>query len=79
MTKNPKSVRSGTLLPAACEILAEKKISELPVLDAAGKPLGLVDITDIVATSGPRDVRSPAASGPAVLKLVNAPRGKPKR
>lgn len=79
MTKNPKSVRAGTLLPAACEILAEKKISELPVVDAAGHPLGLIDITDIVATSGPRETRNAAASGPTVLKLVNAPRPKPKK
>ena len=79
MTKNPKSVRAGTLLPAACEILAEKKISELPVVDAAGHPLGLVDITDIVATSGPRETRKFAASGPTVLKLVKAPRRQPKR
>lgn len=79
MTKNPKSVRTGTLLPAACEILAAKKISELPVIDAAGQPLGLVDITDIVATSGSRDVRTTAAAGPAVLKLVSPPRGKPKK
>lgn len=79
MTKNPKSVRAGTLLPAACEILAEKKISELPVTDAAGQPLGLIDITDIVATSGPREARNLAASGPPVLKLVKAPRRKPKK
>ena len=79
MTKNPKSVSAGTLLPVACEILAEKKISELPVADEAGRPLGLVDITDIVATSGPRETRKPAVSGPPVLKLVGSPRRKPKR
>lgn len=79
MTKQPKSVPAGTLLPAACEILAQKKISELPVVDAAGRPLGLVDITDIVATSAPRETRKVAAKGPTVLKLVGSPRGKPKR
>ena len=79
MTRNPKSVRAGTLLPAACDILAEKKISELPVVDAAGRPLGLVDITDIVATSGPGNSRTGAAGSPPVLKLVKAPQGKPKR
>ena len=79
MTRNPKSVRAGTLLPAACDILAEKKISELPVVDAAGRPLGLVDITDIVATSGPGNSRTGAAGSPPVLKLVKAPQGKPKK
>jgi arabinose-5-phosphate isomerase len=76
MTKNPKSVLAGTLLPAACDILAEKKISELPVVNPAGKPLGLIDITDIVATGSSR---SAAQSGPPVLKLVSPPRGKPKK
>ena len=79
MTKNPKSVLAGTLLPVACEILAAKKISELPVVNVAGKPLGLIDITDIVATSGSRETRKAAASGPVVLKLVGSPRGKPKK
>ncbi|MFN0019288.1 MAG: SIS domain-containing protein [Pirellulaceae bacterium] len=79
MTQNPKSVALGTLLPTACEILAEKKISELPVVDRAGRPLGLVDITDIVATSGPGSSRTSAAGGPPVLKLVPSPRRKPKK
>lgn len=76
MTKNPKAVVAGTLLPAACEILAEKKISELPVVNAAGKPLGLIDITDIVATGGSRNG---GPNSPPVLKLVKPPRKRPKR
>ena len=32
----------------AVAIMAERKISELPVVDAAGKPRGLIDITDVV-------------------------------
>ena len=79
MTRNPTCVPSGTLLPAACEILAERKISELPVIDAAGTPLGLVDITDIVGASSPRESRTTAPAGPAVLKLVPSPHYKPKK
>ena len=33
----------------AVAIMAERKISELPVVDAQGKPIGLIDITDVVA------------------------------
>jgi len=33
----------------AVTIMAERRISELPVIDAAGCPVGLLDITDIVA------------------------------
>ena len=30
------------------EILERRKISELPVVDAAGRPVGLLDITDLI-------------------------------
>ena len=33
----------------AVAIMAGRKISELPVVDADGKPVGLIDITDVVA------------------------------
>ena len=33
----------------AVAIMAGRKISELPVVDADGKPSGLIDITDVVA------------------------------
>ena len=33
----------------AVAIMAGRKISELPVIDAGGKPVGLIDITDVVA------------------------------
>ena len=32
----------------ALAIMAERKISELPVIDADGRPAGLIDITDVV-------------------------------
>ncbi len=48
MTASPTTVTFGTRLSAACEILAAKKISELPVVDQEHKPVGLIDITDLV-------------------------------
>jgi arabinose-5-phosphate isomerase len=50
MTRTPTTVRAGSFLSEACEILSHRKISELPVVDAAAKPLGLIDITDVVGT-----------------------------
>jgi CBS domain containing-hemolysin-like protein len=49
MTKRPTTVPAGSMVADAVEIMAERKISELPVVDGAGKPVGLIDITDIVA------------------------------
>jgi arabinose-5-phosphate isomerase len=48
MTANPTTVTLGTRLSEACEILAQKKISELPVVDQQHQPVGLIDITDLV-------------------------------
>jgi arabinose-5-phosphate isomerase len=29
-------------------MLTERKISELPIVDKAGRPVGLIDITDVI-------------------------------
>jgi arabinose-5-phosphate isomerase len=49
MTARPRTVPAGAMLSDAVAILAELKISELPVVDAAGVPVGLLDVTDVVA------------------------------
>ncbi len=49
MTKGPTTVPLGSMLTDAVEIMGERKISELPVIDAGGRPAGLIDITDVVA------------------------------
>jgi len=46
----PTSVVLGTMLTEAIEMLAHHKISELPVVDLASRPVGLIDITDVVTT-----------------------------
>jgi arabinose-5-phosphate isomerase len=48
MTATPVTVRHSEMLVEAIGILASRKISELPVIDKSGKPLGLIDITDVV-------------------------------
>ena len=48
MTRQPSTVAAGSLLSAACEILSRRKLSELPVVDADQRPLGMIDITDVV-------------------------------
>lgn len=48
MTLNPTTIRPEALLPEAIQILSGRKISELPVVDANRRPVGLVDITDLM-------------------------------
>lgn len=48
MTKNPAVIHPRQLAAEALRILEEKKIDELPVVDAALKPVGMLDIQDIL-------------------------------
>jgi arabinose-5-phosphate isomerase len=48
MTANPMTVSLGSRMLDAVGLLVQRKISELPVVDAEGKPAGLIDVTDVV-------------------------------
>ena len=48
MTADPLTVSAGARVLEAVEILRRHKISELPVVDADGRPVGLIDITDLL-------------------------------
>ncbi len=51
MTVNPTTTGPHVLLAEATRLMAELKLSELPVADESGIPLGLLDITDILDCS----------------------------
>jgi len=48
MTRNPRRIAIDSLMPKAITLLAENQISELPVVDSVGRPLGMIDITDVI-------------------------------
>jgi arabinose-5-phosphate isomerase len=48
MTKSPLTIKPDALLEDAVVFLSNRKISELPVVDEAGAPIGLIDITDVI-------------------------------
>ena len=48
MTRSPTTITQDALLSDAVQVLAQRRISELPVVTADGRPRGLVDITDVV-------------------------------
>lgn len=48
MTARPCTVLVDSMMSDAVAMMAERKISELPVVDGQGLPVGLVDITDVV-------------------------------
>lgn len=49
MTKTPLTVASGSRVVEAIDLMRGRKISELPVVDASGRPLGVLDITDLLS------------------------------
>ena len=48
MNSQPAVVRTGTRVREAIEILSTRKFSQVPVLDDAGRLVGIVDITDLI-------------------------------
>jgi arabinose-5-phosphate isomerase len=48
MTAKPLTALQGSLMSEAVALMALRKISELPVVDGDGRPIGLIDITDVV-------------------------------
>jgi arabinose-5-phosphate isomerase len=54
MTRNPVTIRPDALFGEAVDILSQKKVSELPVVDDLGRPVGLVDITDVIGQWPPK-------------------------
>jgi arabinose-5-phosphate isomerase len=49
MVRNPTTITTGSRMSEAVSVLANRKFSELPVVDEEGKAVGLVDVTDVVA------------------------------
>ena len=50
MTSEPICVREGEMLASALELLSRHRISELPVVNSFGAPVGMIDVTDLIAS-----------------------------
>lgn len=48
MTKNPTVIFSDCLAAEALKIMNDKKIDELPVVDKNGRPVGMLDVQDLI-------------------------------
>jgi arabinose-5-phosphate isomerase len=51
MSSRFQTIQEDCLFPEVARMLTEFKISELPVVDRQGRPLGIVDITDLFGTA----------------------------
>lgn len=53
MTRAPITIRPTAKVSEAIELMRAKKISELPVVDGRGCPIGMIDITDLIGLESP--------------------------
>jgi arabinose-5-phosphate isomerase len=49
MGKSPRIVRPDDLAISAAEMLRDSQVDQLPVVDGDGRPIGLLDIQDLLA------------------------------
>lgn len=54
MIRKPKSIRAGAMASEALETMTRYMIAELPVLDEHDRPIGLIDLKDLVGMGGGR-------------------------
>jgi arabinose-5-phosphate isomerase len=60
MTRHPLTLPAGARVAEALDLLRARKFSELPVVDGAGRPVGMLDITDLIGVDpddAPREPR----------------------
>ena len=48
MTRTPVVIAPTARVGEALDLLRARKFSELPVVDGAGRPVGMIDITDLI-------------------------------
>src|SRR6185312_6225254 len=56
MSPNPMSIHQNTNVAEAAAFLTARAISAAPVIDEAGRPIGVVSRTDIIVHQGQRAV-----------------------
>jgi arabinose-5-phosphate isomerase len=49
MTRQPRTLPADALVRDAVRMVRDLRVDELPVVDAEGRPLGLLDVQDLVA------------------------------
>jgi arabinose-5-phosphate isomerase len=64
MTAEPTTTHSEQQLRDAVHLMSQRKLSELPVVDTAGRPVGLLDITDVLQCVDAEHEQTPTESAP---------------
>jgi arabinose-5-phosphate isomerase len=67
MTRAPAVTSPETKVTVALDVMKARKFSELPVVDADGKPVGMLDITDLIGL----DPATESADSRPLLRLAD--------
>jgi CBS domain-containing protein len=68
MTPNPVTVVDGATVTAVADVMAHKRLKRLPVVDTAGKLVGIVSRLDLLRTVADAFQTSPEETRPAGLR-----------
>ena len=49
MTANPGHLDADSLVQDAVRLVRERRVDEIPVIDAEGHPVGILDVQDLIA------------------------------
>jgi arabinose-5-phosphate isomerase len=69
MTRSPLTIGRTARMAEAVDLMRARKISELPVLDDDGRPVGLLDVTDLI---GAEEAATHASQGVATVQAHRA-------
>jgi arabinose-5-phosphate isomerase len=67
MTKTPRTIHRSERMQEAVALMRTHKISELPVIDDDGRPVGLLDITDLIGVQASTE----PGHEPATIAVLN--------
>ena len=76
MTRHPQTIDDDRSTAEAASAMADRHLSELPVIDASRRPVGLVDVTDLIAigaTAADEDRGPTGPTRPPTLKIHPEP------
>ncbi len=72
MVASPTTVLTGKRVAEAVNLLAARKFSELPVVDRNGRPIGLVDVTDVLGLKAEATEEAAATAAAKLAKPAKA-------
>ncbi|MFG0258890.1 MAG: CBS domain-containing protein, partial [Phycisphaerales bacterium JB041] len=61
MTRSPASLAETALVRDAVILTRERRVDEIPIIDASGRPVGVLDVQDLIAMRLVRGEQAPSA------------------